>query len=398
MTESLCGACRAEVYGTRFCESCGALQATSPVGKGLVASEDGVLAPDMAAKPTSSPRRRFTIVAICTLGLVAVAAAGVLVAISMAQTMLEETRTKYVETYSDYRDLVGQLESTQSEARELLESTAPEVLADPLLMDAVESALAALEARSLVTALEVEQESDGALIDELRAALESISDEIRAEIEVLSGAVSAAVESREVKAVSDARADLDAAIQEGTTVLAESEGRVEDESQRDALAEALETGRSLLKSEDAVVDDFVVAAADVRANIETVDAARTPEFTDVEGTWCFWNDASRCVTIDLPLVGTGSAIIPPVAGSRRTPSGDGWTYLSPGEPCFTTTLGAADGSAGVSLQFMYCPRGVSSSIQMVAFNNPAYERIYYAGEEMRSPYFRQSEWAAAVGR
>ncbi len=152
-------------------------------------------------------------------------------------------------------------------------------------------------------------------------------------------------------------------------------------------------------SDDPAPQADVPAATVTAPPQEAPPPPSAPQFTDINGTWCYWTDQTLCFTIDLPNVGDDSVIVRPMAGDYYPPSGDGWTYLVPDEPCFTASAGSPDGDVFGSAVLTYCPSGVSSPVAGPPnYNNEQFDRVYISQEGARDPYFRQSEWAAAIGR
>lgn len=134
---------------------------------------------------------------------------------------------------------------------------------------------------------------------------------------------------------------------------------------------------------------------------QPVDAepAADPVFTDVDGEWCFWSNATDCLTVALPLVADWGAITPVVEDGYYAASGDGYTYVVPDKPCFFASVGPVDpAEEGGGAAFVYCPAGVVYPTESgAAFENAAYDRLYITQQDYLEPYFRAEDLAAAVG-
>jgi len=343
---------------------------------------------------------RATIVALAAVGLgllltvlLAVVAAGM-----VNRAALETAREAYATTLQQLGDSHADREDALESAQALLAATTAEDVADPVLLDQLADLVGASRDMGPITALDLEIATDPDVIDEERGVLESLLDAIRSEVDAMVAAITLVEESRAAQEASVALAALNAAIAEGEAALADSQGRVSDETVREALASALEAARDVRASSSASPDAMLSEAESVRSAVTAVEDARVSVFTDVNGTWCYWENSSWCVTISLPRVGDDSVIQKPGADSFYPPRGDGWTYVVPGEPCFTTVVGDASGDPMGSAVFYFCPRGVSSSDRFQNFNNAQFDRIYISQQGAIDPYFRKSEWSAAVGR
>jgi hypothetical protein len=129
------------------------------------------------------------------------------------------------------------------------------------------------------------------------------------------------------------------------------------------------------------------------------EPAADPAFSDVDGEWCFWSDHNDCFTVALPLVADWGAIAPVVEDGYYAASGDGYTYVVPGRPCFFASVGPVDPAEnGGGAAFVYCPAGVVYQTESgAAFENSAYDRLYITQQDYLEPYFRAEDVAAAVG-
>ena len=400
-----CTSCGADIAGTRFCESCGARQedvtdAVHAADEAPKANTEQAEHMPEDAKPRARLSNRAKVIALTAVGLglfltvvLAVVAVG-----AVNQAALETAREAYATTLQELEDSENDREDARESARVLLEATTAEDVDDPELLDQLAELLDAAAERSPIVALDLETERDPVVIDDERSSLQSLLDDVRSEVDAIVAAITAIEASRAAQEAIVAVADLEAAIGEGEAALADSEGRVSDESVRSALEGALDAAREVRASTSATPEAMQNEAASVRSAVAAVVDARVPVFTDVNGTWCYWENNSFCVTISLPRVGDDSVIQRPGADSYYPPRGDGWTYVVPGEPCFTTVVGEASGDPMGSAVFYFCPKGVSSSDPFQNYNNAQFDRIYISQQGAIDPYFRQSEWGAAVGR
>lgn len=114
-------------------------------------------------------------------------------------------------------------------------------------------------------------------------------------------------------------------------------------------------------------------------------APSVPQFTDLDGTWCNWSDASDCIMIDLPNAdqGAGPLII------------EGPTQTST-LPCLSGVLKEPDGTVGLAA-VVYCPAGYPLPVGWQAdFDNAAFDRIFISQYEGGAPYFREQERDRAI--
>ncbi len=322
----------------------------------------------------------------------------IVIAAVVAQGAVSSARAAYAATVEEYSPLLAERDDAEAAAIEALAPEAADPADDPAVLAEVARLLEIVQQTVPDDRVDVDRSSDAQFIDESRIALAAVVADVRADVDALTRAVDALLEARTARVIDAAVADLDQALAEGESALAGSEGRVTDESVRQVLSAALDDGRLARDAEARDPESIAEAAAVIRTAIAAVAAARVPAFTDVNGTWCYWENIAFCVTVALPRVGDDSVIQPPGADSFYPPRGDGWTYVVPGEPCFTTGVGAANGDPFGSAVFVYCPRGVSSSDPFQNFDNPQYERIYISQRGSIDPYFRIDEWAAATGR
>ena len=110
-----------------------------------------------------------------------------------------------------------------------------------------------------------------------------------------------------------------------------------------------------------------------------------PQFTDLDGTWCTWNDATDCITIDLPDADAGSG--PLVIEGSTTAST---------MPCFSGVLKEPGGTVGLAA-VVYCPAGYPLPAGWKAdFDNPAFDRIFITQFEGGAPSIRKQERAQAI--
>ncbi|MER3387575.1 MAG: hypothetical protein RIC81_09305 [Microcella pacifica] len=332
------------------------------------------------------------------MGLILTVVLAVVAVGAVNQAALETARHAYAAALQDLDDATNDRQDALQAAQVLLDATTADDVDDPVLLDQLAELVAAAPELSSIVALDLESATDPAVIDAERSSLESFLDAVRSEVDAIVAAITGVEESRATQELSIAMADLEAAITEGDAALAESDGRVSDESVRSALGSALDAAREIRASSSATPETMRNEAASVRSAVAAVVDARVPVFTDVNGTWCYWENNSFCVTITLPRVGDDSVNQKPGADSYYPSRGDGWTYVVPGEPCFTTVVGDASGDPMGSAVFYFCPRGVSSSDRFQNYNNAQFDRIYISQQGAIDPYFRQSEWGAAVGR
>lgn len=331
------------------------------------------------------------VIASITVGAVVISAV-------VAHGAVSSARAAYAATVEEYSALLAERDDAEAAAIEALTPEVADPADDPAVLAEVARLLEIVQQTTAEDLVDVDRSSDAQFIDESRIALAAVVADVRVDVDALTRAVDALVEARTARVLDAAVAELDRALAEGETALAGSEGRVTDESVRQALSAALDDGRSARDAEEGDPESIAEAVAAIRTAIAAVAAARVPAFTDVEGTWCYWENNAFCVTVALPRVGDDSVIQPPGADSFYPPRGDGWTYVVPNEPCFTTGVGAANGDPFGSAVFVYCPRGISSNDPFQNFNNPEYERIYISQQGSIDPYFRIDEWAAATGR
>jgi len=388
---SQCTACGADVYGTRFCESCGAPQIARVALAGEVAQP---VLPPPARRSVMTARRWWILGAT----IAAISVGAVAIAVVSAQGAVASARAAYAATVAEYSALVAERNEAEDAAIEVLDPEVADPADDPAVLAEIARLLEIVQQTPIDDPVDVDRSSDAQFIDKSTTALAAVVADLRTDLNALTQAVDALLDARAARALDAAVADLDQALAEGESALAGSEGRVTDESVRQVLSAALDDGRSERDAEVRDPERIVAASAAIRTATAAVAAARVPAFTDVGGTWCYWENIAVCVTVDLPRVGDDSVIQPPGADSFYSPRGDGWTYVVPNEPCFTTGVGAANGDPFGSAVFVYCPRGVSSNDPFQNFNNPLYERIYISQQGSIDPYFRIEEWAAATGR
>lgn len=405
-SSATCAACGADLAGTRFCESCGArreqaspadtvhIEAQTPTDD---TNQSGGLTTGTKRKLLLSGRAKIIVLASAGLSLIV---AIVLVAVAVGasnQSTLDTAREAYAATVQELDELAESRKDAVDVGQALLDAITAEDVSDPTVLDALAEALSTTADLSPIVPLSPSSENDPATLDQERSALQSLVDDLQTEVAAIMTAITMVENSRAAQQLSAASADLDAAIAEGEIALDDSEGRVSDESVRDTLAEALDGARGVRDSSSATPEDMAIEATSVRSAVAAVADARVPVFTDVNGTWCYWENDSWCVSISLPRVGDDSVIQKPGADSFYPPRGDGWTYVVPGEPCFTTVVGSSNGDPFESAVFSYCPQGVSSSDPFQNFNNAQFDRIYISQQGAIDPYFRQSEWSPAVG-
>lgn len=335
---------------------------------------------------------------ILAAAIAAITVAGVAIAAIVGQGAVSSARSAYAATAAEYSALITERDGAEAAAVEALAPEAADPADDPGVLAEVVRLLEIVQQTALDDPVDVDRSSDVQFINESTAALAAIVADLRDDVDALTRAVDALLDARVARALDAAVAELDQALAEGESALAGSEGRVTDESVRTALSAALDDGRSARDADERDPERIAEAAAVIRTALAAVAAARVPAFTDVDGTWCYWENIAFCVTVALPRVGDDSVIQVPGADSFYPPRGDGWTYVVPNEPCFTTGVGAANGDPFGSAVFVYCPRGVSSKDPFQNFDNPQYERIYISQQGSIDPYFRIEEWAAATGR
>lgn len=351
--------------------------------------------PPPVAPASVARSRRWWIVGAAIAAIAAVIVVGVT---AIGDATVASARADYEDALVEYSALLAERDRAEATALEVLSPEVSDPADDPTLLDQIARLLEIVQQVPSVDLVDVDRTSDLTTINDGRSALEAVVAEFRTDVDALAEAVDALLGARVARAIDSAITELDRAIAEGETALEGSEGRVSDESVRTTLSAALDTGRSERDAEERDLERIAAATAAIRTAISEVAAVRAPAFTDVNGTWCYWENISFCVTISLPRVGDDSVIQTPGADSFYPLRGDGWTYVVPGEPCFTTGVGAANGDPFGSAVFVYCPRGVSSKDPFQNFNNPQYERIYISQQGSIDPYFRIEEWSAATGR
>lgn len=401
--EHPCPSCGAGVRSTTFCEACGARQPDR-----LDLSGDGEQpgpAPAPAAARSAETRsvmtrlagvsRRWWLLGAAVAAIVAVVIVG---AVVVGNASVASARAAYEETLAEYSALLAERDIVETAALEALAPEASDPADDPTLIDQVTLLLEVVQQSPTVDVLDVDQTSDVTAINDSRSALDAVVAEVRTDLDALEQAVDALLSARIARVIDAALTELDRAIADGETALAGSEGRVSDESVRTALRAAIDAGRSEIDTEERDPESISAATAAIRTAIADVAAARVPAFTDIDGTWCYWENIDSCVTIALPRVGEDSVVKRPGANSFYPPRGDGWTYVVPGEPCFTTSVAVINGDPFGGAVLIYCPRGVAPSDEFQNFTNLGYERVYISQQGAIDPYFRIDEWRAATGR
>ena len=311
---------------------------------------------------------------------------------AIGQQRLADARTKYATSYSGYEKALFQVDELKDEALALIAETSPEQLADPVLLEDLKSIDLS---RDIAAPISEVQDLPLEEIEAASASLEQRAKELADSLSEISRAIDAIKRSVNEKALVDAVASLSASIATAESLLERSAGRVPDDSVRAQLSRLIDDGKQALAAADSTAEaiNTVRAAIDTQAGL--VSAALVPQFTDVDGTWCSWEEPSQCVTIALPNVGSSAAVVPPAAGAYYPPRGDGWTYVVPGTDCFKASVMPIGGGETGGYGLTFCPRGFSTP-QEARFDSPGFDRIYMGQMGSVDPMFRQEQYSSAM--
>jgi len=329
----------------------------------------------MSTTPPARPRTTRTMLIMLGVGAVALVACIVVVIVLVLRGSAHAEKLDAYTAAATAADIARvELEAETARADGMTEPGADASAPETAMWSALERARTVGAPSTLPDA----ESAPDAELETATAALQAFSRAAHEAAVELADAHAAWDEDR----LATARTALTMALDAARTAFTDSTGDVADEGVRTALGALVDEAAVLLESgeDPAQLDD---ARDRLQKQVDAVAKARKPHWTDINGTWCRWNDASYCVTINIPTVVFSDGL-----ATIATREADDFR-----NGCFFGGV-FEDVNSGAAMD--YCLVGGDVGDDMTPFDNRDYERLYITQGAGSDPYFRDDELKDAV--
>ncbi|WP_026642194.1 FIVAR domain-containing protein [Bifidobacterium tsurumiense] len=191
--------------------------------------------------------------------------------------------------------------------------------------------------------------------DRASDGIEAAMDMVRARSSALDAAVSAVLRSRDAKILADAKTSLQTKTDQADALLADSDGRVQDNAVRDALRKAIDQANTLLGGDEVTVDDLRAAGQAIdQATTAVNDSIKAKQDADAAA------EAQAAQQSYTPSYSGGGSYVPQ---QSYTPSYSGSSGGSSGGSSVNSSsggdleLGVGQKPIGSCVPGQYCPIG-----------------------------------------
>lgn len=167
----------------------------------------------------------------------------------------------------------------------------------------------------------------------------------------------------DAEARAGAVSDLERSIADGEDTYTDTDGRVSDESIRDALRSAIDAGDTVLADPDASVEVIEAARAAIDSAAGAAAGARGGAWADINGTWCYHDTECRTITEWSGRGGTlyafeardGNGCLTGYSGTSGEPRNARVAYCPPGSafPLMTDPAGDCHMTEDVTRERLY---------------------------------------------
>ena len=196
--------------------------------------------------------------------------------------------------------------------------------------------------------------------DRASDGIEAVMDMVRARSSALDAAVSAVLRSRDAKILADAKTSLQTKTDQADALLADSDGRVQDNAVRDALRKAIDQANTLLGGDEVTVDDLRAAGQAIdQATTAVNDSIKAKQDADAQAAADAAAEAQAAQQSYTPSYSGGGSYVPQ---QSYTPSYSGGGASSSGSGSADSGFSLDDFWAGSStdgscVPGQYCPIG-----------------------------------------